>query len=306
MPRILTVLAIALALLVPTPARAANEPPRVLFTDGGDRLSTVDEGGTVPQNAYERFAMESRRWGFDLTGGWDEPHRFDAVVYFDNTGISDDRLQSLRNFAAEGGTVTVVAAGMGDWFQPSDGNGAQSTQSVEYSATSTGALSLWPEDDELDLHGPFSTVFDNLEGTTAVHTVVHEGESLPVSVIANGSRTFGTAGGRTFDSWSDRDFLTMVRYGIAWGTDDSDFVVQAEPDKDATWPYIVLFAGMVAAVGVGGLIAVRRIEKQEDKTVGDGAAAGRPPTGGPTGRAGAEAGGEPGNGAGPNGGTGAG
>ncbi|WP_168801354.1 ThuA domain-containing protein [Glycomyces buryatensis] len=261
--------------LVPTAAQASGGPTVLIVTDGnGD--------GEVVRYAIERLEMEARRWGFTLIEGdassLDQPLATVGaggvdVVMLLNTGadvLDPGQREALQAFVEGGGGLVATNSAAAsepdwDWYRQLLGATALSAPVDDAKETVTfnsGSPITDGLDDELELTDLWY-YFDPepAEPESVILAQLDSGD--PAAWRSDEYQAFYAVPGGAADTWTERDFLQLIRQGIWWAAGEDGEMVQNSDSAAPAWPYTWTFALFVLAVAGGGSIAVWRLDKAE-------------------------------------------
>ncbi|GAA4899730.1 hypothetical protein LX16_0706 [Stackebrandtia albiflava] len=273
----------ALIVAVPAPVTAAATTVRVLLYTGTQWPHPATE------EAISFIEMTGRRHGFEVTttGAASEftvPRLagYDVVMWLHNQGdtLNAEQRGAFEDwYRAGGGFVGVHAAAYAepDWAYFDELLGARPragerdepsaktiTVNVEHQST-RDMPAEWTEQE--DQWYRFDRDPAENTGTEILATVAAEtGDARrPVAWCRDfdGGRTWYTALGHRVKSFEDGDYMRMLRGGVWWAAGlDAEPLVQ---DRDAApaWPYPLSFLVWIAAVAVGGSLAVMRLNRRE-------------------------------------------
>jgi len=277
-----TVMALALA----PPAVAADTGIRVLvFTAVG----SGSDGHLSTDSAVEFIEMSGRRHGFVMEST-DDNHlftpamlaRYDVIVWLNNEGrvLSEQEREAFKGwYRAGGGFVGIHAAGYAepDWdyfdellgARPRGGERDKTSQrtitvNTEHPAAS-GMPTEWTEQE--DQWYRFDRDPAANDGTTVLATIPSANGDVAKPIVwcreFDGGRAWYTAMGHRAKSYEDGDYMKMLRGGIAWVAGSREQPLVENEDSAPGWPYSLSFIAWVAAVAVGGGLAVRALNRRD-------------------------------------------
>lgn len=283
----LAVVISTLALVSPLAAVPAADPHiRVLvFTaTESDEVTHL-----VTDDAVEFIEMNGRRHGFEIDAT-DNAEVFtgqalgsyDAIVWLNNHGriLTDAQRAGFADwYRSGGGFIGIHAAAYAepDWEFFDNLIGARpvagerdkpSKRTVTVNTDHPAASGMSTEwGDQEDQWYRFDRDPADNDGTTILATVPsnHGDSANPIAWCRefDGGRTWYLAMGHRAKTYEDGDYMKMLRGGMSWvaGLDEQPLV--QDDDAAASWPYSLSFLAWVAAIAVGGGLAVRLLNRRE-------------------------------------------
>lgn len=272
------IVAVSVGILLPSGAVVAHEsdPPSphvlIVTTNNLDenRQATVDF-------ALERLGMELRRWNMTYEDGGAadlNPYTLedvDVVMFLNTRGefLAPDQREALQEFIELGGGFIgtgSAAATETNWpfFHQLVGAMAVESRVPETANTlnfheeaeiTDGMADDWQISDRW-------LSFDRDPEEAGATLLAWLDSDHPVAWQHNvdRGRSFYTSLGSAHDTWAEREFGHLLRQATWWAAGEEPPLRQDTSRSAPNWPYITAFIFLVAAVAVGGVVAVARME----------------------------------------------
>ncbi|HIW61440.1 MAG TPA: ThuA domain-containing protein [Candidatus Stackebrandtia excrementipullorum] len=282
----LMVVVTTVALISPmsaVPAMGADPHLSVLvFTD-------TESVHLVTEDAVDFIEMNGRRHGFDVVTT-DRADVFtsqtlgsyEVIVWLNNEGgvLNDAERAGFSDWYRNGGGfvgIHAAAYAEPDWefFEDLVGarplTGERDKPSKRTITVNTGhpAVADMPDEwnDQEEQWYRFDRDPGDNAGTTVLATVSsqHGDTTQPVAWCREfeGGRSWYTALGHRSKTYEDGDYMRMLRGGMTWVAGLTEQPPVDDRDAAAVWPYSLSFLAWVAAIAVGGGLAVRGLNRRE-------------------------------------------
>ena len=266
--------------LIPGHGAMAQEdkpsPPHVLIVTlahlDGTHKSTVDF-------ALERFGMELRRWNMTYEEGGPadlNPYTLenvDVVMFLNTRGdfLTSDQQESLQEFMQLGGGFIgtgPASATETEWTFYHELVGAMATDSRVPETTNT--INFHEEEavsdgmaDDWDVNDRWVS-FDRDPADSGATVLAWLDSDHPVAwqQHVERGRSFYTSLGSAHDTWGEREFGQFLRQATWWAAGEEPPLRQDSSHSAPNWPYVTAFFFLVAAVALGGIVAVSRMESR--------------------------------------------
>lgn len=273
--------------LVPVPASAADVTgPRVLlFT----KVADAEHAHRSTPDAIDLLEMNSRRYGYQLDAGDDAAvftaeglADYDVVMFLNTHGdiLTDAQQDAFETWMRDGGGFVGVhgaARTEPDWDYYHDlvgafaveGEGAPMVPHDVSFDTERPAGQFAPVDmnDHTDQWYEFDRDPGKLKKTQIIGTAPLTDSTAqdPVTWARTfeGGRSWYTSLGHAAKAYEDGNFTKLLRSGIWWAADREQAPRVQAADAAPGWPYGLSFLAWIAAVAVGGAVAVIKLNRRE-------------------------------------------
>lgn len=276
--------------LAATPAISAPATRVLLFTaseSDGVAHSVTDDAATLIEMTGRRHGLEIDTTDDAAVFSRRSLDTYDVVVWLNNRGhvlTADQRTAFADWYRDGGGFIGIHAAAYAEpgWGFFDELVGARpvtgerdkpSRRTITVSADHPAAAGMpteWTDQEEQWYR--FDRNPEDNAGTTVLATVPsHHGDGVdPVAWCRNfdGGRTWYLAMGHRVKTYENGDYTKLLRGGISWVSGLEKQPPVQDRDAAVNWPYPVSFVAWVAAIAVGGSLAVRALNRRD--------AAGRP------------------------------
>ncbi|ADD41499.1 ThuA domain-containing protein [Stackebrandtia nassauensis] len=272
-------------LATPQPASAAADGPRVLvFT----KVSDPKQAHRSTPEAVNLLEMNGRRYGYNVDASADAAKfsakslaDYDVVMFLNTYGdvLDDGQQKAFQTWMSDGGGFVGVhgaARTEPDWDYYHDLVGAYESEGeggplAEHDVTvDTELPAAEHAPAEMDDHNDQWYQFDRDPGKLKKMGIVANapvvGDDLSPVTWARpfeGGRTWYTSLGHSAKAYEDGNFTKLLRSGIWWTAGEKNAPLVSATDAAPPWQYGLSFLAWIAAVAIGGGVAVVKLNRRE-------------------------------------------
>lgn len=286
--RLLVSVAVAVVTIAvtPQPVSAASGGPRVLvFT----KVSDPEQAHRSTPEAVNLLQMNARRYGYDIEASADASkfkpealREYDVVMFLNTYGdVLDAKQQdAFETWMSHGGGfmgIHSAARTEPDWdyfhglvgARAVDGEGTPTNERDVVIDTERSAAAYAPA--ELDDHNDQWYFFDRdpakLKKMQILGTAELDSDEDGAPVVwarpYQGGRSWYTSLGHLAKAYEDGNFTKLLRSGIWWTADRDSPPMVSATDAAPPWQYGLSFLAWIAAVAIGGALAVVKLNRRE-------------------------------------------